>query len=148
MFFFSAFDCYELLLSRLTFFQFSHKLISPFFQGNLHYPSSILTLPERLLMCHSRPFVLLLLFLQVFIYLFMRDRESERQREKQAPCKEPDVGLDLGSWVLPWAEGRLNCWVTQASLPFVFLTGLFYFILCCPLCSQSLLMHHSNQFPI
>ena len=44
-----------------------------------------------------------------FIYLFMKDththththtereRERERQREKQAPCKEPDVGLDPGS---------------------------------------------------
>ena len=29
----------------------------------------------------------------------MRDtqRERERQREKQAPCREPDVGLDLGT---------------------------------------------------
>ena len=35
---------------------------------------------------------------QDFIYLFMRDTEREkqrhRQREKQAPCREPDVGLD------------------------------------------------------
>ena len=40
------------------------------------------------------------LFFQDFIYLFMRDTERERQRqrqrEKQAPCKEPDVGLILG----------------------------------------------------
>ena len=29
----------------------------------------------------------------------MRDteRERERQREKQAPCREPDAGLDLGT---------------------------------------------------
>ena len=31
----------------------------------------------------------------------MRDRErkrgTDRQREKQAPCREPDVGLDPGS---------------------------------------------------
>ena len=26
-----------------------------------------------------------------------REREIERQREKQAPCREPDVGLDPGS---------------------------------------------------
>ena len=26
-----------------------------------------------------------------------REAERERQREKQAPCREPDVGLDLGS---------------------------------------------------
>ena len=33
-------------------------------------------------------------------------RQRHRQREKQAPCREPDVGLDpqsLGSG--PWAEG-------------------------------------------
>ena len=24
----------------------------------------------------------------------MRDTKTERQREKQAPCREPDVGLD------------------------------------------------------
>ena len=34
-------------------------------------------------------------------YLFVRDTESERQRhrqrEKQAPCREPDGGLDPGS---------------------------------------------------
>ena len=37
------------------------------------------------------------------IYLFMRDTEREgqrhRQREKQAPCGEPDAGLD------PWSPG-------------------------------------------
>ena len=33
-------------------------------------------------------------FFKDFIYLFMRERERDRQREKQAPCREPDVGLD------------------------------------------------------
>ena len=30
------------------------------------------------------------------MYLFMRERERQRhrQREKQAPCREPDMGLD------------------------------------------------------
>ena len=40
-----------------------------------------------------------------FIYLFMidierereRQRHRQRQREKQAPCREPDVGLDPGT---------------------------------------------------
>ena len=39
-------------------------------------------------------------FLKDFIYLFMRDteREVETQAEGEtAPCREPDVGLDLGS---------------------------------------------------
>ena len=32
-------------------------------------------------------------------YLFMRDtqRQRRRQREKQAPCQEPDVGLEPGA---------------------------------------------------
>ena len=33
-----------------------------------------------------------------FIYLFMRQREAEIQAEgKQAPCREPDAGLHLGT---------------------------------------------------
>ena len=36
-----------------------------------------------------------------------RERQRHRQREKQAPCREPDVGLDPGvSRITPWAEGR------------------------------------------
>ena len=46
------------------------------------------------------------IFFKDFIYLFMRhthtntvrererERQRHRQREKQAPCREPDVGLD------------------------------------------------------
>ena len=43
----------------------------------------------------------LLLFVSLFllkIYVFMRaterERQRHRQREKQAPCREPDGGLD------------------------------------------------------
>ena len=46
----------------------------------------------------------------------MRDREIERQREKQAPCREPNVGLDPrtpGSRPGPKAE--LNRGATQVS---------------------------------
>ena len=36
-----------------------------------------------------------------------RDRSRDRQREKQAPCMEPDVGLDPSvSRIMPWSEGR------------------------------------------
>ena len=46
-----------------------------------------------------------LVFFKDFIYLFMRDpeRQRHRQKERQAPCREPDVGLDsrtLGSQML------------------------------------------------
>ena len=27
-----------------------------------------------------------------------RERQRHRQREKQAPCREPDAGLDHGTW--------------------------------------------------
>ena len=42
----------------------------------------------------------------------MRDpeRERERQREKQAPCREPDVGLDPRSpGIGPGLKAALNC---------------------------------------
>ena len=32
-----------------------------------------------------------------FFLIHERHRESERQREQQAPCREPDVGLDPGT---------------------------------------------------
>ena len=39
-----------------------------------------------------------------------RGRDTERQREKQAPCREPDVGLDPripGSHPEPKADAQL-----------------------------------------
>ena len=49
----------------------------------------------------------------LFIYLLIRDTEKEREaqkREKQAPCRDPDVGLDsrsAGSG--PGLKAVLNC---------------------------------------
>ena len=51
------------------------------------------------------PVVGVVFFFKIFIYLFMRhthththtQRQRQRHREKQAPCREPDVGLDPGS---------------------------------------------------
>ena len=56
-----------------------------------------------------------------FTYLFMRDREREgqryRQREKQAPWREPDLGLDPGSpGSHPGLKVALNRWATKAAL--------------------------------
>ena len=50
----------------------------------------------------------------------MRDTEREghrhRQREKQAPCREPDVGLDPGSaGSHPGLQAALNCCATGAA---------------------------------
>ena len=57
-------------------------------------------------------------FFKDFIYLFIemqrvrereRERQRHRQREKQAPCREPDVGLDprtLGSCPGPKAGAK------------------------------------------
>ena len=35
-----------------------------------------------------------------------RERQRHRRREKQAPCREPDTGLDPGTRIVPWAKGR------------------------------------------
>ena len=46
-------------------------------------------------------------FKDLFIYLFMRDththtqRQRHRQREKQAPCREPDMGLNPRTRITP-----------------------------------------------
>ena len=39
-----------------------------------------------------------------------REAETHRQREKQAPCGEPDVGLNPGSpGSCPGLKAALNC---------------------------------------
>ena len=50
----------------------------------------------------------------------MRDRERKRQRhrqrEKQAPCREPDVGLHPGSLGShPGPKAALNHWAIGAA---------------------------------
>ena len=48
----------------------------------------------------------------------MRHTERERQRETQAPCKEPDVGLDPGSpGSYPGLQAALNRCATPPGLP-------------------------------
>ena len=66
------------------------------------------------------------LFLRFFLFCFefMRDRERERgrQREKQAPCKEPDAGLDPGSpGPHPGLQAAPNRCATRAALNSYFL---------------------------
>ena len=60
------------------------------------------------------------------IYLFIHDRERERerqrdrQRENQAPCREPDVGLDPrtpGSRPEPKADAQL---LSHPGVPYIF----------------------------
>ena len=34
--------------------------------------------------------------IHLFIHERRRERQGHRQREKEAPCREPDVGLDPG----------------------------------------------------
>ena len=36
-------------------------------------------------------------FLFIYSWETHKDRQRHRQREKQAPCREPDVGLDPGT---------------------------------------------------
>ena len=48
-------------------------------------------------------------------------RQRHRQREKQAPCREPDMGLNPrspGSY--PGPKAMLNCSATGAALKTIF----------------------------
>ena len=51
-----------------------------------------------------------------------RERQRHRQREKQAPCREPDVGLDPGyrDHALPKADAQL---LSHSGIPV-----LYYFL--------------------
>ena len=60
----------------------------------------------------AHAFILSSYFFTEFIYVFMRHtkRPKHRQREKQAPCGEPDAGLDPrtpGSHPEPKADTQL-----------------------------------------
>ena len=50
----------------------------------------------------------------LFIYERHRERQRHRQGEKQAPCREPDVGLDPGT---PGSRPELKADVQPQSLP-------------------------------
>ena len=61
----------------------------------------------------------------------MRDRERQRhrQREKQAPCGEPDAGLDSGSpGSYPRPKAAPNHWAIGAALLFFFFFFKILFI--------------------
>ena len=79
--------CLVTLLSPLILIVYLYSLLNLLFK--MYYL-------KILKICHiSNPWILFFfLFLKIF-YLFMRDRERERQKE--APCREPNVGLDPGT---------------------------------------------------
>ena len=56
-----------------------------------------------------------------------REKQRHRQGEKQAPLREPDVGLDPRPWDQAQSQRQmLNRWATQASLPEVLKYEIFY----------------------
>ena len=76
-------------------------------------------------------FRIYIIFVKDFIYLFMidvereRERRRHRQREKQAPCQEPDVGLDPGLQNHALGQRQeLNRWATQGSLHYFLIPEL------------------------
>ena len=68
-------------------------------------------------------YAIIFLFFMFFFfknYLFIHEKQGggqrHRQREKQAPCKEPDVGLDPGSpGSHPVLQAALNRCTTGAA---------------------------------
>ena len=73
----------------------------------------------------------LFFFFKDFIFLFIdtkREGHRHRQREKQAPCREPDVGLNPGSpGSHPGLKAALNHWATRAALLYLFFDGMNVF---------------------
>ena len=52
-----------------------------------------------------------------------RERQRHRQRNKQAPCREPDAGLDPGTPGSPWAKGRRQTAEPPRDPPITILKG-------------------------
>ena len=69
-----------------------------------------------------------------FKILFIHERHRERgrdnrQRDKQAPCREPVMGLDPRSpGSRPGLKAALNRWATGTALFFFFLIRFYLFI--------------------
>ena len=61
-------------------------------------------------------------FLKIlYIYSWETQGERQRQAEKQAPCREPTIGLHPGSpGSCPGPKAALNHWATQAALKTTF----------------------------
>ena len=65
--------------------------------------------------------LLFIFFKRYYLFIEIKERERDwqrhRQREKQAPCREPDVGLDPGSpGSRPGLQAALNRCATGAAL--------------------------------
>ena len=43
-------------------------------------------------------------FIFLRFYLFIHERQRHRKREKQAPCREPNAGLDVGLNPQTWDQ--------------------------------------------
>ena len=57
-----------------------------------------LLIPASLCGTHFKPLLrIFFFFLRFYLFIHDRHREKERQRQKQAPCREPDAGLDPGT---------------------------------------------------
>ena len=74
----------------------------------------------------------------LFIYSWEthRERQRHRQKEKQAPCREPDVGLDPGSrdHALGWRQTQL---LSHPGVPLQYII-MAYPCMCCTSCRDSM----------
>ena len=56
---------------------------------------------------HANMFIVLWVSFKIFFFFNSWATQRQRQRKKQAPCGEPDVGLDsLSPEIRPWLKAR------------------------------------------
>ena len=56
------------------------------------------SLPDTLLCFFFFFYAFLKKTFKTFLFMRNRERQRHRQKEKQAPCREPDAGLDPWTW--------------------------------------------------
>ena len=93
-----------------------------------NYLISSINMPTQLDIVFCEAGVICFSFLKYFIYSWETEKERERQRhgqgEKQAPRREPDVGLNPGFRDHALSRRQtLNRWATQA-FPYVYFIGI------------------------
>ena len=99
----------------------------------IHFKDNGRTVSYRSSYCYIT--FLFIYFLRFYLFTHerytQRERQRHRQKEKQAPCREPNSGLNpMSPGSRPGLKVAPNCWATGAALSLTFLTSFVHYPFC------------------